>query len=496
MIHPGADGAAVEQAPPPRLVRRDRLRLAAVRSVALTCALVGAAATPPVPRVAHADGAPVYLPLAVRQAAPPPIPPDRARVFGMQISEVRFRDPAIIAAIREAGATYWRTFLFWDEVEPIRTSPPRYDWALYDPLFQAADQLGLTVIAEIQGNPAWAADYPGGPPHDLDTLARFMAAAVERYDGDGVDDAPGRPVVRFWELYNEPDNTDGTLAREGRGWGYWGHAPAAYAQMLKRVYPVVKLANPRARVVFGGIAHDAFVGEGGPFAPAFLDDVLKAGAGPFFDVMNFHYYPLFATRWAAHGPGIVGKTVAIRRTLEAHGLDKPIMVTEAGMWSAANPPYPAATPADQMRYVPELYTQSLAAGLETVVWFQYDDVSGFDDPARGLVDRNLTPRRRAPPSGSPRPSWPARWRNRRREMPGPPARCTGSAGPASGSPWPGPTTAAWRGWRCARRRWSGSRRSATDTPCATPPMAGPTASPRSRTAPIRCTCGCPGIEIR
>lgn len=391
MIHPGADGAAVEQAPPPRLVRRDRLRLAAVRSVALTCALVGAAATPPVPRVAHADGAPVYLPLAVRQAAPPPIPPDRARVFGMQISEVRFRDPAIIAAIREAGATYWRTFLFWDEVEPIRTSPPRYDWALYDPLFQAADQLGLTVIAEIQGNPAWAADYPGGPPHDLDTLARFMAAAVERYDGDGVDDAPGRPVVRFWELYNEPDNTDGTLAREGRGWGYWGHAPAAYAQMLKRVYPVVKLANPRARVVFGGIAHDAFVGEGGPFAPAFLDDVLKAGAGPFFDVMNFHYYPLFATRWAAHGPGIVGKTVAIRRTLEAHGLDKPIMVTEAGMWSAANPPYPAATPADQMRYVPELYTQSLAAGLETVVWFQYDDVSGFDDPARGLVDRNLTP---------------------------------------------------------------------------------------------------------
>ncbi len=355
--------------------------------------LIASAAAPAAPaRTGLADGAPVYLPLSLRNAAPPQILPDRARVFGMQISEVRFRDPAIIAEVREVGATYWRTFLFWDEVEPTRSTPPRYDWSLYDPLFQAADRLGLTVIAEIQGNPAWAAEYPGGPPHDLDTLAQFMAAAVERYDGDGVDDAPGRPVVRFWELYNEPDNTDGTLAREGRGWGYWGHAPAAYAQMLKRVYPVVKLANPRARLVFGGIAHDAFVGEGGPFNPTFLDDVLRAGAGPYFDVMNFHYYPLFAARWAAHGPGIIGKTAAVRRKLESFGVDKPMMVTEAGMWSAANPPYPAATPADQMRYVPELYAQSLAAGLETVVWFQFDDVAGFDDPARGLVDRDLAPK--------------------------------------------------------------------------------------------------------
>ncbi len=367
------------------------MRWIAYITCSLACLAVVVAASAPAPAV-RAAGDPLYLPLALRGARPVTPLPDRGAVFGMQISEVRFRDPQILAGVHEAGAGLWRSFLFWDEVEPVRTDPPTYDWRLYDPLFQAADALGLVVVAEIQGNPAWAADYPGGPPHDLDTLAAFLAAAVERYDGDGDRDAPGSPRVRYWELYNEPDNTDASLASEGRGWGYWGQAPLEYARMLKRVHPVVRLASPQARLVFGGIAYDHFIDDGGPFNPDFVDDVLGAGAGPYFDVMNFHYYPTFADRWSAWGVGLLGKTTAIRRKLAAHGLDKPIIVTEAGMWSAAGPPHEPATPTDQARYVAQLYAQALAARVEAVVWFQYDDVAGFDDPARGLVDRDLAPK--------------------------------------------------------------------------------------------------------
>ena len=312
-------------------------------------------------------------------------------IFGMQISENRFRDPEMIAAVRRAGAGWWRTFLFWDEVEPVETSPPTYDWRLVDPLFQAADDAGLKVIAEIQGNPKWVAAYPGGPPRDLDALARFVAAAVERYDGDGVADAPGSPTVRYWELYNEPDNTSGDLAQEGRGWGYWGHNGAEYARMLKRVYPVVKIVDPRAQVVLGGIALDAFLPHG-PFDPQFLDDVLAAGGGGSFDVMNFHYYPLFAANWERFGPDLVGKARAVRAMLAAHGLDKPMMVTEAGLWSAAEPPYPPATETEQARYVPQLYARALASELVAVCWFQYDDVELLDDPARGLVASDGRPK--------------------------------------------------------------------------------------------------------
>lgn len=362
-------------------------------SAAVSIAFVpGADHRPPVVPSAHAEGPAVYLPLALRGGAPVRAALDRARVFGMQISEVRFRDPKVISDVHAAGATFWRTFVFWDEVEPERARPPAYSWHLYDPLFQTASRLGLVVIAEVQGNPAWAADLPGGPPRDLDTLAQFMAAAVERYDGDGVADAPGSPIVRYWELYNEPDNTDFALAREGRGWGAWGRSGAEYARMLKRVYPVVKLASPGAQVLFGGVAHDNFLEESGPFNAAFVDDVLAAGAGPYFDIMNFHYYPLYAPRWAPFGPGPIGKAAAIRRKLAAHGVVKPMMITEAGTWSAAGPPYPSATPADQARYVPQVYAQALAADVETLIWFHYDDVAGFDDPARGLVDRDLAPK--------------------------------------------------------------------------------------------------------
>jgi hypothetical protein len=332
---------------------------------------------------------PIYLPVLLNRGTPAFQRGDRAAVFGAQLSEVRFRDPAMIREVRQAGAVHLRSLIFWDEVEPARTSPPTYDWSLYDPLLLTAHGEGLEVIAEVVGNPAWAADYPGGPPRNLDPLVQFVAAAVERYDGDGLSDAPGSPRVRLWELYNEPDNTDAQLAGEGRAWGYWGRDGAAYGQMLKRAYPAVRLASPAARLLMGGLAYDAFPEDGGPFNPEFLDDVLRAGGGCCFDIMNVHYYPLFAFRWQGQGPDVYGKAVAVRKKLAGYGLDKPLMITEAGMWSAALPPYPPATPEDQVRYVAKLYTRALAAGVRAVIWFQYDDVLGFEDPARGLVDTQL-----------------------------------------------------------------------------------------------------------
>lgn len=366
-------------------------RLAAhVTALAAAVALLAAvpeASGKPLGEPGAGDASPLFFPVALRRYDPPPL-----GLFGIQISEDRFRDPEMIRTVRSAGAGWWRTFLFWDEVEPIRTSPPTYDWRLVDPLFQAASEAGLTVIAEIQGNPKWVADFPGGPPRDLDALAQFVSAAVERYDGDGERDAPGHPVVRFWEMYNEPDNVDAQLAVEGRGWGYWGFEGAAYARMLKRVYPAVKIADPGAQVLFGGVAYDGFIPNDGPFNPAFVDDVLEAGGGPYFDFMNFHYYPLFAGNWQAYGIGIAGKAAAIRAKLAEHGLQKPLVVTEAGSWSAASPPYPPTSADEQAHYVAQLHARALAADIALVCWFQLDDVAGVDDPARGLYDRHLQPK--------------------------------------------------------------------------------------------------------
>src|SRR5690606_22326628 len=123
-----------------------------------------------------------------------------------------------------------------------------------------------------------------------------------------IDDAPGSTVVTYFEFYNEPERfCGGTIS--------WGADGDKYAAMLTAVYPVGKAANPNGPVVFGGIDYDWFssvdkttrtcntngVAEwpvrGGGFAIEFLDDVLAAGGGDYFDVMNFHFYELFKQNW-------------------------------------------------------------------------------------------------------------------------------------------------------------------------------------------------------
>lgn len=104
--------------------------------------------------------------------------------------------------------------------------------------------------------------------------------------------------------------------------------------MLTAIYPTVKYHSPQAQVVFGGIAYD-FTETGGPFVRSFLDDVLNAGAGEYFDIFNFHTYPAFADNWlpptnSNQGSGLYEKAQHLRQKLAGHGLNKPIIITEAG----------------------------------------------------------------------------------------------------------------------------------------------------------------------
>jgi hypothetical protein len=215
-----------------------------------------------------------------------------------------------------------------------------------------------------------------------------LGALVERYDGDGVNDAPGSPRVAYFELYNEPDAyLTGVTER-------WGKHGAGYAAMLKAVYPVMKGANPNVQVVFGGIAHDFFTDQdltdptnNGPFIRTFFDDVLKAGAGPYFDVMNFHFYPVFGNiwtkRWPKDGPGLVEKTAAIRATMTKYNVNKPMIITEAAWHNNATIPF--GSDVLQTRMVVQLFTQAIVADIAMMAWWPMGDASGSYMFDTGLV---------------------------------------------------------------------------------------------------------------
>ncbi len=277
----------------------------------------------------------------------------------------------------EAGVDWLRWRVFWGNVEPNNTTPDKYNFASMDASMKTAVELGLRPLVTIEQAPKWAATYTNGPIDKvgLDEFAQFMGALVERYDGDGYQDAPGSPKVRIWELYNEPDAGD-VLGAEGVQ-PFWGPYGKEYAAMLCTAYRATKAANPQARVAIGGIAYDFFKEDNGPFVRSFIEDVLKNGGGECMDLMNFHYYPYFESRWAPYGDGLMGKTNYLREILAKYGYGwKPFIVTEAGHHSDPEPGQPSS-PQEQVNYLIKMSTQSAAAGNEIMIWWTWIDLQGY-----------------------------------------------------------------------------------------------------------------------
>ena len=305
--------------------------------------------------------------------------------------------------LREAGALWTTLFLSWSSAEP---SPGEYDWSQWDAILGEAVDQGYQVIITITGNPSWAADTACGPirPEHLDDFAAFIQKAVERYS---------RPPynVLYWSFYNEPDNSDSVnFSWLGGCWGFAYHPNAApgaggraYANMLKHVYPAVKAANPEAFVVLGGLAYDYFTEpDGGPFDPAFLDDILAAGGGDYFDVINFHYYPWSGWRWEPEGANRYNRHIAFKarwlatEVYNATGQRKPVVCTEVGETSHNSENVP-----DYYRQILAIYQNILgaqSAKVYPVLWFTGIDLEfsiNYDGRRYGLLNLD----------GSPKPSY-------------------------------------------------------------------------------------------
>ena len=299
------------------------------------------------------------------------------------------------------GANWLAINLIWSQVERNKGV---YRWANYDETFRRAAEMGYRVIVTVTGNPSWAAPIDCGPVTDLPALVEFMRRAVGRYSFPPYN-------VMHYSMYNEPDNAD-TSHDLG---GCWGHAnandprpapePMAYANMLRQVYPAVKAVNPNAKIVFGGMAYDLFISMDvdGRFDPYFFDDVIKTdrgNAGPYFDILNFHYYYPFAFRWFSddsnpHNDGVIGKANYLRQeysNLTGGAPAKPIILTEVGSPSDGPPEDKQDYSLErQARNVIKEMVRATAAGLPIIIWYQAVDLP-VDRWKYGLMHPNLTPK--------------------------------------------------------------------------------------------------------
>lgn len=286
-------------------------------------------------------------------------------------------------ALAQSGVKWSRLRIMWKEIEPIQGN---YRWTYYDDKIAEAANTGTQLIATIADNPSWAAPSACGP---LTTtmyteLVKFVTAVVERYKGPPYN-------VKYWQLYNEPDGaphgsyTEEWFSSNGLGcWGknefgrWWGETGAdEYAYMLSKIYPAIKAADSEAKVIFGGIAYDAFMQYEPncsycPFDRYFIDNVFQSPGGKQFDIMSFHYFPDFHCEWGEqygyrYGRDIEAKANYLREKLTQYDLgNKPIICTEVSEHG-----YPGNTESleKQANYVVQGNARGMAAGLQNIIWF-------------------------------------------------------------------------------------------------------------------------------
>ena len=189
------------------------------------------------------------------------------------------------------GAGWVRMGFSWRQTE---TTPGVFMWPR-DDMVTSFRATGMKVLGVLSATPAWATEptceqthgakcAPTNPAH----FAAYAAAVAERYDGDGVMDAPGSPRVHAWEIWNEPNIA-----------AFWRPAPdpAAYTRLLGAAATAIRAADPEATIVSAGLSP-----AGGAHAPAeFLRAMYANGAAGSFDALGFHpySYPAFPTKIAA-----------------------------------------------------------------------------------------------------------------------------------------------------------------------------------------------------
>ncbi len=191
--------------------------------------------------------------------------------------------------------------------------------------------------------------------------ASFLETVVRRYAGQ----------VRYWQCWNEPDYPEGVLgAAPGDPRRSWQGSVKDYVRLLAVMHTVVKWIDPQAQVVTGGLGYADY-----------LQAMIDHGAGPYFDLLDFHAYGWPGSDEALRA--FLSVHQAMRQVLERNRLGRKGMLCSETGYSATEPDHQADT-------IVKLYATTLALGLEGTVYYSNTNPSWRQ---MGLVDwRSLTQR--------------------------------------------------------------------------------------------------------
>lgn len=340
-------------------------------------------------------------------------------VFGVEMSSIT-TSGGLTPVVNAQTQWVRRAAVEWSLVQPLENQPP--DWSVLASLEQellTAAQNKLSVILVVRGVPGWAQLSPNsgqtcGPiaPTKYGAFASFMHQLVSRY-------GPAPYAVKLWDIWNEPDVAPSAVPPDSLI-GCWGndadpyYGGGTYANMLQAVYPQIKSADSQAQVLVGGLLLDCDPRPAGacanPKPPLFLEGILRAGGGNYFDGISFHAYDYYLhvpgspghysnsnwqSTWNTTGPVAIAKAGFIRQVLTRYSVtNKFLMNTETALicGGQTDPPGLGDCASSDFEitkayYVVQSYASAMALGLRANVWYS---VLGWRNS--GLLDANLNPR--------------------------------------------------------------------------------------------------------
>ncbi|MFN8372527.1 MAG: hypothetical protein U0694_06585 [Anaerolineae bacterium] len=281
----------------------------------------------------------------------------------------------------------------WGMIEPEQGV---YNFSISDAMVAATAGAGLHLVGTAMPFASW--DQAGQTPssdemclrlmsedhfylaHDgvmgqlqnMEAYAAWLAATVERYDGDGVDDAANiGEGVRYWQVYNEP---------EGDRCGGYRNDVAGFVELMRVSYEAIKGACAECLVLNGG-AGIALWREGENLGGVnFWSDYAAMGGAQYVDVIAAHY-----NNGKVDG-GVESDFATQIQRLRGHlGEDKPVWVTEFGALVDFERPAGVDAPANNFNIMSEtegaawfmrFYTVGIANGVDRF----FSDMTSFITP--------------------------------------------------------------------------------------------------------------------
>jgi len=406
-------------------------------------------ATPTATATVTSTPIPTYTPIPTATSTPTPTPtPTPHGSLGVEYNpfiEDNSRwelDDTKITWVRFNGA-------LWADLQPIApasSSVLNINWdatsfQLLEQQLEFVNSKGITPIVIIRRTPAWAqavSGYPCGPIRSdkLTAFGDFLRALITRLKAPPYN-------VHYWAIWNEPDIDRRFRPDDPNGvlgcWGNWDdpyYGGQTYADMLKVANDQIKIADPTAKVLIGGLLLPCNPQTSPNTYCAmtkFFEGILKRMKeqyGDFyFDGVGFNAYdyyddvdepnPLYWNRdWNTFG-GVSG-TVALAKAqflkskmAEYGATGKGLFNMESALvcqyqtdvnskWCKAKNsafPYNASLREDyeiaKAFYAPKVIAQMMSAGVDATIWYNLRNnspdtppVAWFNAWTTGLVNYN------------------------------------------------------------------------------------------------------------